>query len=79
MPRVLRQLVAEHSRHTDHEENLLCALTSARDMDDIVAKSAIFPGIRESYVLGHLYDDFCLHYNYLTMDSIAHKKLLYNQ
>eukprot|EP00973_Karenia_brevis_P060793 8454502-Karenia_brevis.AAC.1 len=48
-------------------------------MEDIVAKSDIFLGIPESHVLGKLYNDFCLHYNCLTMDSIAQKKLLYNQ
>eukprot|EP00973_Karenia_brevis_P024593 3392717-Karenia_brevis.AAC.1 len=48
-------------------------------MEDIVAKSAIFPGRPEAYKLGQLYDDFCLHYNQLTMDSREQKKLLYNQ
>ena len=79
MPGVLAQFVGERNRHSDHEEQFLCALRAASDMDAIVASSGLFLGLPRAQKLEALYEDFCLRMNVLTMDSIAQGKLLYNQ
>ena len=79
MPKVLSQLVAENTRHTDHEKHLLCALEAAANMEDIIQNHGIFIGLPMAEQLEKSYEAFCLHFNKLTVNSIARNQLLYNQ